>query len=194
MKETDEAQEATGEGEPAAAHVSKSEELLQWEEGRDRQDRRLLIARITVLVCGLGIIICVILMCVKGVGGLVTTMDGAIDGLEQAEELSNTAIALVDNFTAGQEDAKQAFIAFEESWDEACPSAEAVLDEVFDTEVENETAAVIEKVLNFINETQESLYEEAADLRKDLVKFSDTFQDMQEKAKSYNWAFYVAGK
>ena len=140
MKAMDETEEPL-EGEPA-----EESPLLKWEKACEKQDRRLLIARITVLICGLGVIICVILMCVKGVGGLVKTMDSAIDGLEKAEGLSNEAIGIIDNFTASQQDVTEAIKAFEESWDTTCPNAVEIIDEEFDTPELQEVADVIEKV------------------------------------------------
>ena len=117
------------------------EQLEAWQATIAAQERRLKRSRIAVLLCSLGITICVILMIVMGVQSLVGATDDTLDTVSAGQSLANQAAALVDDYLQLKEAAVAAVRSFRQNANGICPN---VRDEIC-------TNVDIANVCNFTN-------------------------------------------
>jgi len=163
--------------------------LGAWEEQVASQERRLRRIRVVALVSGCFILAAVIFMLVEGVGSLVKTLDNTILGLEDAERLAIDAAGIVDAFLEKQRIAEGFLAAFQKNISGIfCPKLCVNLTDL-------ECFASIpysDELSNITNLTKVKIYEEFEELRGDMLELGDTFVSLQNTAKTFNWAFYLA--
>jgi len=168
-------------------------QLQAWQEEMAAVKRRLKRIRIAVLFCSLCIIVCVILMCVYGVDSLIKSLNQVQNGLVNGQNLAEEAIRLIDGQIAKQSNVSA---TVDQVWEEIngfCPFQNVICANVTtpaDCDLTGFPLAGEIEVL--LNNTQEYVYDQLVFMRTDLERIIEELVNLNNKAKSYNWAFYVA--
>lgn len=194
----EESHEESQEGEDAAPsetiEESHSEALSQWQVATQRQQRRLKRSRVMVLVCSLGITICVIIMIVMGVDGLVRTNDNAFEGVDKGLNLTEQAIVLVDNFIAGQDQLGNVTLSFISAAGGICPNIAAELcAKVTNSTVEEECDFTLipldfaQDMQTFFDERNTPILDEMVDFRNDLSELEGVLSDLVSYNRTFDW-------
>jgi hypothetical protein len=172
-----------------------------WEIKKKEANRQLDIIRVIVLFAGASIIVSSGLMIGKGVSGLVDTLDSGRDSLGIVSNLTDIGIIYVDNMIQTQRDAEEDTRLLLESLNTFCPKVrEALCDNIFNAtgcDLEGVPYAdEVQIILDAFDGTRARLrglfFDDIIRLREDLVTLNEAASDLDKKAATFNWAFWVA--
>ena len=166
-------------------------------EAQVTHTRNMNIMRVIVLFAGTSIIISAGLMVDKGVASLVDTLDGGKNALDQARDLTRKGIALIDKFIDTKEEAEIDTERLLTATNTFCPAIRPTLcadilngrDCNFDG---IPFASVIEDVVSYFGGTNGLAFEEITNFRSDLELMVEVADEMDQKADTFNWAFWCA--
>jgi hypothetical protein len=173
------------------------EDHKEWRNTKNASKRRLNILRIIVLFCGTSIIVSATLMVSKGITSLVDTVDGGRDAIKKVANLTRQAIELVDSFLETTTIAQYETTNLLQATNGFCPNVRESLCE----DISNATncnfqgipyASEIEKVVDYFDGVKGLVFEDVVKFRADLVTMAEAADGVDEKAKTFNWAFWVA--
>lgn len=150
---------------------------------------RLKNSRIAVLFCGTMIIVCIFIVVFRGLGELQDARDDVVLGLQQSKGLAEDAIYLIDNVTMLQEQSSAAVENITSDTESLCPEFQEAC---VTTECDNETAAIVEQMRDFFEETNSFVYNETQGVREDLVELVNDFEDYEQTADEFDIVLKVA--
>jgi hypothetical protein len=173
------------------------EDCEEWRNKKNAFKRRLNIFRIIVLFCGTSIIVSATLMVSKGIASLVDILDGGRDVVKKVDTLTLQAIVLVDSFLETTTEALDDTMDFLQATNGYCPNVrESLCEDIFNATNCNfqgiPYALEIEKVVGYFDGVRGLVFDEVVKFRADLVTMTEAVDEMDEKAKTFNWAFWVA--
>jgi hypothetical protein len=161
-----------------------------WKKKSRIRQRRLNRVRIVVLLCSLGIVVSAILMILKGVQNLAKATDTTLGGVAKAQNLTNQAIVLIDDFIDRQNETVTVFTELLSSINEICPN---VNDEICANLTEEVPICDFEDIPNaeelaaILKEPQAIVLKDLLDHRKDLTEFSDVLNNVDEEVSKFQW-------
>jgi hypothetical protein len=168
-----------------------------WQKAKNTANLRLNVMRVIVLFAGAVIIVCAGLMTSKGVSSLVDTLDGGRDALATVHDLTQTAIVIIDTFLERRGTAEILTTELLEETNTFCPNVtEQLCTDILNNEGCNLNGiphpTVIRSMISYFDGIKGLAFTEVFKFRADLVKIQDTADDMEQKASTFNWAFWVA--
>lgn len=179
--------------------ANDSGELIVWKQLKSAAERRMNRVRVLICICGLIIIISSLIMSVKGVSSLTRSLQDGTHSISIMENLGNQAIELIDRVTE-QNTATGAVVEnLLEDLNDICPLqrpdgicvdlddvSTCSFDGIFETDI-------IETAIRHFKDADKSIYfQELVSARRDLVDFLVVTADLNDKAKTFNWALYCA--
>jgi hypothetical protein len=169
----------------------------EWRNKKNASRRRLNICRVIVLFCGTTIIVSAALLVSKGITSLVDTLDGGRDSIKLVGNLVRQAIVLVDSFLESTTESSDNTADFLQATNSFCPDVrERLCEDVFNATNCNFTgipfALEIEKVVDYFHGVKGLVFEDVVKFRADLVAMMEAADGMDEKARTFDWAFWVA--
>jgi uncharacterized membrane protein YqhA len=171
---------------------------IQHDELTKLYRTRLVRSRIVVLLCSVGVVICVILFITFGVQNLVQSSSNVISGVQEGQELTKEAVMLVDNFLMRQKMALEVLTPFITEINGICPNVtKAICSNITDSKSCNFTDIPLsdefETAYSFlIDNAQNAALAKADSLRDDLTELNDELGKVADQISSFNWAFAVA--
>jgi hypothetical protein len=176
-----------------------SGDLIAWKQRRSLAATRVNRLRMMICFCGIMIIASSCLMSVKGVSSLTQSIQDGTDSIALTENLANRAIKLIDRVAEQNSATAVAVDNLLEGINDICPLLRPEglcldLDDVSTCDFEGifETD-IIETTIRHFREADKSIYfQELLGARKDLEEFLVLTADLNDSAKSFNWALYSA--
>ena len=159
---------------------------------------RLVRARVVVLMCSLGVVICVILFITFGVQNLLQSSKNVVAGVEEGRELAIEAITLVDHFLMRQKMALEVLTPFVMEVNGICPNVtEAICANITDSTTCDFTDIPLSEEFQdaftfVIDNVEDATLDKADSLRMDLMELDEELGKVADKIASFNWAFAVA--
>jgi hypothetical protein len=168
-----------------------------WTNAQTTHTRNMNIMRVIVLFAGTSIIISAGLLMDKGVASLVDTLDGGRNALDQTRDLTRQGIALIDKFLDTKKQAETDTERLLIVTNTFCPAIRPTLcaDILNGRECTFEGipfASVIEEVISYFEGTNGLVFEEITNFRSDLELMLEAADDVEQKAATFNWAFWCA--
>jgi hypothetical protein len=174
----------------------------QWRTAKNAAKRRLNIMRIVVLFAGASIIVSASLMVVKGASSLVDSLDGSRNALARVGNLTQQGIDLIDRFDGTRKEAQTSSELLLERTNTICP----LVREKLCTDILNANGCnlqgipyseEIQTAIEYFDDTnglnfEDVIKEEVIKFRADLVLVQEAVDDIDQKATTFNWAFWVA--
>jgi hypothetical protein len=169
----------------------------EWRTAKTAARRRLNSMRILVLIAGASIIVCAGLMVAKGATSLVDSVDGSRDALAHVSNLTQQGIALIDRFDTIRQKAATSLDTLLEKTNRLCPLVrEKLCTDIFDPKSCNlqdiPYPEDIQTVIDYFDGTKGLVFDEVIKFRADLVTIQERADNMDQKAATFNWAFWVA--
>jgi hypothetical protein len=173
------------------------QEHEDWQKAKDKANRRLNVMRVIVLLAGAAIIVSAGLMTSKGVTSLVDTLDGSRDALAIVHNLSQQAINIIDRFDERRLAAEFDMTKLLKATNTFCPDVR----EQLCTDILNNEGCdlngipypvAIRSIITYFDGIRGLGFDEVIKFRADLIDIQDFADDMDQKASSYNWAFWIA--
>jgi hypothetical protein len=178
---------------------NNSGDLIAWKQRRSLAQTRLNRLRMMICLCGSVIITSSLLMSVKGVGSLTRSLQDGVDSIAISENLAKKAIKLIDRVAEQNSATAVAVDSLLEGINDMCPLQRPEglcrdLDDVstcdFDGIFESD---IVETTIRHFKEADKSIYfQELLAGRQNLEDFLVLTADLNDTAKSFNWALYCA--
>ena len=206
-KEGDETiQETTTQEEPEVDDDDKNDcvyqlELEAWKKEVAKRNRQIRRIRITVLFCGVCIIVCVILMCVKGAMSLDHAFGDGRNGLSQGKSLAQGAIDILDEYTTWQNATIEQALRLGDQLNGLCPAVTGTICETivaFDTPLDVEAGCnftdipYADELESYLVFGRDFVFDALLDMRSDLLYVIDIMDDADDIVAKFHWAFYAA--
>lgn len=169
-----------------------------WGAQRQATKRRMTIMRLIVLFAGASIITCAGLMVSQGVSSLVDTLDGGRNFISIAISLTQQGIDLIDGFFETYSQAQNDTVRLLEATNGFCPNVREELCEDIITDSTNcnfegiPYSEEIQIVIDAVHVFQGDAFLEVFNFQEDLVSMLEAAEELDQKASTFNWAFYVA--
>lgn len=175
-------------------NLNYKRELEIWKAAvqvRETRQRRI---RITVLLCGLLIVVMCVLFLVFGVRSLNQSYNSIREGLRRAEDQAMDAVYILDNFTI----AHNGTLAAVQTLDETdfcgpillvlCP----LLTQQFGLTFTDGDCQLNGQLQSFIQSASDTLMKELDYTRSDALEIAQLLDALDNRVGSFVWAFWVA--
>lgn len=174
-------------------------ERRAWSAQKQAAKRRLTIMRLIVLLAGTIIMISAGLMVARGVASLVDTLDGGRNAISIAANLTQQGIGLTDKFLETNLQAQSDTVLLLEATNGFCPNVrEELCEDITNNNITNcnlegiPYSEEIQIVIDALYDLQGFAFTEVLKFRDDLVSMLEAAEEMDQKASTFNWAFYVS--
>lgn len=133
----------------------------------------------------------------KGVQSLVDTLDGGRTAIDQATTLTRQGMALIDQFLDTKQQAANETARLLTITNTFCPAIRPTLcADILNGQDCNldgiPFATAIEEVITYFEGTTGFVFEEITNFRNDLETMLEAADEMDQKAATFNWAFWCA--
>jgi hypothetical protein len=173
-------------------------ERRAWSAQKQAAKRRLTIMRLIVLFAGTSVIISAGLMVARGVSSLVDTLDEGRKAISIAADLIQQGIDLTEDFLETNSQAQNDTVLLLEATNGFCPNVREELCEDFSNNIANcnlegiPFSEEIQIVIDFLDDLQGFAFTKVFKFRDGLVSMLEVAEELDQKASTFNWAFYVS--
>jgi hypothetical protein len=164
------------------------------DQERDRQMQRLNRARIAVLCCSVGIVVSSIIMVTKGSQTLNQSANSGLEGLQKAQQLTDDAIQIIDQFIAIEKNANDSIQSFLSRVNEICPAVTSQICTKLDTpqpECNFSNIPYGEDLQLILSNPQGIVYDQVSGMRADLVDLQGLLANTESSAQSFAWGKFT---
>lgn len=156
--------------------------------------RRVSLIRIVVIICCIVIIVMAILMIVKGGLNLIRALNEGENGLENAINLTDDAITILDEFQAREGLVLSQALLAGQLANAICPSVRPQVCRNF-TEAQGCNYTDIPtapQMMSYLVAVKNAINEKFDSVNQDLENMKSELENTKTKIHSYRWAFWVA--
>lgn len=164
------------------------QKLENWKEAVKVREKRMRRIRITVLCCGLFIVVTCILMIVFGVDSLARSLRSGRAGLKKTEELAYAGIEIIDDYFETQNQTLGVARTLDGStW--CAPVVDAICQYL---EPGQDNCIPQNDIQNFFEDIEDAVTNELTNVRDDLLELAEMVGSLNDKVGQFEWAFWVS--
>ena len=179
-------------------YMEYERDLIKWTRDMVEVNTRIRRMRIVILFAAFSVITSAILFSIKGIDALASNLDNGRQNLIIIDGLMNDAVDLVDDFERDQRVVRDTTRLLLDRVNGHCPNVREqlcvtdALDRLFCNFTELPLEDEVGELFQNFEVAEKMIFTSTGPIKNDLQMLMDKTSDLDDQAKQFDWAFWVA--